>query len=668
MLRNIPIKRKLTIISMLTSSVALLLTCGVIVGFEIVNFRRGMEQELLTIATIAGDNSAAALTFDDPSAAELTLRSLAADTHINAAFIYDSKGQPFASYQPPVAATMMAPPVPSERNLHRFDNNDLEIFRDITVAGETVGTIYLRHDMLELRAYLVRSGYLSLGAMVAASLVAFLLTRKLLPMVAGPIMALGQVVRDVAARKDFSIRAEKWGEDEVGSLIDGFNEMLGEVQHRDAALQAAQDSLEKRVDERTEELASSLSVLNATLESTADGILAVNLSGQVVCHNTKFAVMWGISSEMLTRRDGNEMVAFIAAQTHKPEEFMRKVDDIARRKGEQDSDVIELTDGRTFERYVQPQSVGGENVGIVVNFRDVTLRKRAEADLAESARQLLETSRQAGMAEVATSVLHNVGNVLNSVNVSCSVVAEKVRKSRVGSVGKTAALLHRHAGDLAAFFTTDPNGRKLPDYLGKLAAGLAQEQEELLQELRLLGRNVDHIKDIVAMQQNYAKVSGVMETLAMSDLIEDSLRMNDGSLIRHSVEVVRDYGEVPQITVEKHKALQILVNLIGNAKQACDDSDRADKKITFCLTQHQGRIRVSVIDNGVGISPENLTRIFAHGFTTKPDGHGFGLHSGALAAREMGGSLIVHSDGLGTGATFTLELPLGGSHREPLSS
>ncbi|MEO5916028.1 MAG: CHASE sensor domain-containing protein, partial [Luteolibacter sp.] len=573
-LRNIPIKRKLTIISMLTSSVALLLTCGVIVGFEMVNFRRGMVGELLTTATMVGDNTVAALTFEDPAAAELTLRALGADNHIDAAFIYDAKGLPFASYQPSGATPITPPPVPIERNLHRFTDDSLEVFQDqladdylevfhdITVAGELVGTIYLRHDMLELRNNLVRSGYLALGAMVGASLVALLLTRKLLPMISGPIMNLGQVVRDVATRKDFSIRAEKQGEDEVGNLIDGFNEMLGEIQHRDAALQAVHESLEQRVEERTQELASSLSILNATLESTADGILAVNQSGQVVSYNTKFAAMWGFPPEVLQRQDDREWLALASAQVVDPEQFISKTGNRAVLHENQAFDVVQLKDGRTFERYVQSQNVGETPVGRVINYRDVTLRKRAEAELADTARQLLETSRQAGMAEVATSVLHNVGNVLNSVNVSCSVVADKVRKSRVGSVAKTAALLHRHTDDLAAFFTTDPTGRKLPEYLGKLAVGLADEQAELLQELRLLGKNIDHIKEIVAMQQNYAKVSGITETLPVSDLIEDGLHMNEGSLTRHAVQVVRDYGEVPQITVEKHKALQILVNLI----------------------------------------------------------------------------------------------------------
>jgi signal transduction histidine kinase len=141
------------------------------------------------------------------------------------------------------------------------------------------------------------------------------------------------------------------------------------------------------------------------------------------------------------------------------------------------------------------------------------------------------------------------------------------------------------------------------------------------------------------------------------DLVEDSLRLDDGVLTRHEVEVVREFGEVPLLNVEKHRLLQILVNLLRNAKLACQDSGRADKRLTVRVANGAGRIRISVIDNGVGIPLDNLTRIFNHGFTTRKGGHGFGLHSGALAAKEMGGSLTVHSDGAGLGATFTLELP-----------
>jgi PAS domain S-box-containing protein len=300
----------------------------------------------------------------------------------------------------------------------------------------------------------------------------------------------------------------------------------------------------------------------------------------------------------------------------------------------------------------------GRIIGTFGISKDITAIKNAELEVERLHRQLWETSRQAGMAEVATSVLHNVGNVLNSVNVSTTLLSEKLRKSKISSVGKVAQMLEAHGDDLPAFFASD-KARQLPTYVTSLAEHLACEQKQMLQELASLAQNIDHIKEIVAMQQSYSKVAGVRETLSVIDMVEDAIRMNAAALGRHTIEIERDYSPVPEICVEKHKVLQILVNLIRNAKYALDDSGRPDKKLILRVgVGGEDFANISVIDNGIGIPPENLTRIFAHGFTTKKDGHGFGLHSGALAAQEMGGFLKVHSDGPGHGACFTLALPL----------
>jgi signal transduction histidine kinase len=140
--------------------------------------------------------------------------------------------------------------------------------------------------------------------------------------------------------------------------------------------------------------------------------------------------------------------------------------------------------------------------------------------------------------------------------------------------------------------------------------------------------------------------------------VEDGLRLNESALTRHGIILRREFEDVPTILVDKHRVLQILVNLIRNAKHACEESDCAEKIVTVRVATSRLGVQVTVIDNGVGIAPENLTRIFNHGFTTKKEGHGFGLHSGAMTARELGGELSVESSGSGRGAVFTLDLPL----------
>lgn len=288
----------------------------------------------------------------------------------------------------------------------------------------------------------------------------------------------------------------------------------------------------------------------------------------------------------------------------------------------------------------------------------VEAKERALSELASAQGTLVELSRSAGMAEVATGVLHNVGNVLNSVNVSCNLLIEGLRDSRVGKVSQVAELMNKPAADIGRFMSEDPRGLQIPAYLAGLASALEEERARMLAETRTLHDRIDHIKEIVAMQQTYGRVMGVLELLPPAQLMEDALKLNAEALARHAIQIRREYAEVPDIRVDKHKVLQILLNLINNAKHACAEFGRPGRIITLKMARSaSGLLRLEVADNGVGIDPENLRRVFQHGFTTRRDGHGFGLHSGALVARELGGSLHAASDGVGRGATFTLELP-----------
>jgi signal transduction histidine kinase len=288
---------------------------------------------------------------------------------------------------------------------------------------------------------------------------------------------------------------------------------------------------------------------------------------------------------------------------------------------------------------------------------EIEQRKRVEAQVEKAHKELVLISRQAGMAEVATTVLHNVGNVLNSVNVSASVVTDQVNRSHAGKVARVADLMREHTADLGQFLTTDPRGQHMPDYVARLGEHLAKEQKDILAELNSLNNNINHIKEIVATQQSYAKVMCVTESVKVTDLIEDVLRMNEGLWARHAVRLTREFDrDLTLIIVDKHQVMQIITNLLRNAKHACDDSGRADKQITIRARHDGQRVKISVTDNGIGILPENLPSIFNQGFTTRKDGHGFGLHSGALAAKNLGGALTVQSDGMNLGATFTLVL------------
>jgi signal transduction histidine kinase len=324
-------------------------------------------------------------------------------------------------------------------------------------------------------------------------------------------------------------------------------------------------------------------------------------------------------------------------------------------------EAIHADAARLLRLTVLVSGVGLLFVGIVLGTgraRALRLVKVRTAQLRDAQSQLVDSARQAGMAEIATNVLHNVGNVLNSVNVSANLVCQKMRGSKSAGLSKAVALIHEHEADLGDFLTTDARGKALPAYLDKLAVALAAERQSINEELQRLTNGVEHIKGIVSAQQSLAGVSGVTESVNINDVVNDALRMA-GVQAQNDLTVVRDFPDVPLVSLDRHRVLLILLNLISNATHATKDNGDRPRELRLEVDVTAGQaVRITVADNGVGISQENLKRIFVHGFTTRADGHGFGLHSSALAAEEMGGALTVEAEGDGVGAAFTLHVPL----------
>ena len=415
-----------------------------------------------------------------------------------------------------------------------------------------------------------------------------------------------------------------------------------------AKLQVAEDNL-RRVETH----------FRATMEQLPIGIAQVDLDDRITRFNSAFCKMMGFSPEELTGKLFPEIT--YPDDLEGSEAAMQRL-----WRGEVnfytlEKRYIKKDGGIVWARVTVAPSrdADGTLYGAVGTLEDISERKAAEAEIDRVHKELVRASRQAGMAEVATNVLHNIGNVLNSLNVSANLIADNVRGLKGESLTRIVTLLQSNAAAIGNFMAEDERGKRVPEFLGQLATHLLVTQRSLLTELESLSRNIEHIKDIVATQQAYAKRCGVTERVAVASLVEDSLAMNRGAFVRHGVTLVRKFESVPEITVDKHKVLQILVNLERNAKYACDAAGRTDKTVTVRIAGADGGgVQIQIIDNGVGIAAETMQRLFTHGFTTKKDGHGFGLHSGALTAKEIGGSLTAHSDGIGRGATFTLILPL----------
>ena len=422
-------------------------------------------------------------------------------------------------------------------------------------------------------------------------------------------------------------------------------------------LQRANDELERRVSERTADLAKANTELQheqalfrTLLDTAYDYIYFKDLDSRFVRCSVSMGNWPGLTNGQFEGKTNFDVYREEQARTALAEE-----QEIIR-TGQALIGKVEKAvhpDGRItwlMTTKMPWREADGKIIGTVGISRDITSLKEAEAELKRAQKQLIEASRASGMAEVATGVLHNVGNVLNSVNVSASMLTKSVRASKVKLVGRAADLMKDHAADLGDFVTKDPQGLRMPQFLSELAEHLAREQAQALEELAGLQKNVEHINEIVAMQQNYATVAGVKSNVNITELIEDVLRLTETSIEHHGIKLAKELDtRLPEISVDRHKVLQILVNLIRNAKQACKNSPQPDKQLTVRARATDSRLSISVIDNGVGIPKENLTRIFAHGFTTRENGHGFGLHSSALAAKELGGKLLVSQRRTGKG-------------------
>jgi len=673
-----PIQRKVTVVTLLTSSAVLLVATGALFAFQLISFRQSFMRDLSVLSEIIANNSTAALAFRDQRAAREVLSALRAKPHVVSAWIQLPDGSEFARFGAPGARNDFTH-MPIDG--YRFEGHYLLQGRSIILNREPIGTLYLQSDYQSVYQELIQLYGGILATVLAVSfIVALLLSARLQRFISGPILRLADTAKVIAEKRDYSVRAEKMAQDELGLFTDAFNQMLAQIQAQDADLQAAHEDLARQVAALQREIAErkqaegalreSRALYHSLVEQMPAGVFRKDRQGRYVLANSWFCHLRGMKAEEILGKTPEELVAvelaeqggtrpgiihLLTAGTKHHERIMRSGEQV------EVEEEYPAVDGRKRYLHVVKSPVFGPDGKLIgtqgVQF-DMTALKQAEEELRKAQVELLEVSRQAGMAEVATGVLHNVGNVLNSLNVSVTLMRERLRKPRLENLNKVTLLLHEHGHDLASFLTNDPKGKLIPEYLSQLANCLAGENSEALRAMDEAAKNVEHIKEIVSMQQSYARIAGVFETLRPASLVNDALQVHAVSLEREGIKVVREFDEVAPITVDKHKVLQILINLVSNAKYALRESGRQDKVLCLGIAANgNGRLKITVSDNGIGIIPENLTRIFSHGFTTKKEGHGFGLHSGAIAAKEMGGNLTAHSDGTGRGATFTLELP-----------
>jgi PAS domain S-box-containing protein len=663
-LRDIPLRQKIMLVIMLISGAVLLIAFAGLLYLQAYTLRQQSTHGLGVVGEITAHNCGAAVIFKDEDAAAQILAGLKTMPEIVSARLESMDRERLASFGS-IQDEIEMKGARRENGL-QLRGNRILLVQPVIVNGIREGTLYLLADLHATTSRLLRvfAGIFAL-VLAASLLLTFVLSSQLERFITEPILRLARTARTIAECNDYSVRATKICADEMGVLTDAFNQMLVQIQAQDSALQGAQTKLQEQVTALQHEISerkraeAAHARLTAILEATPDIVLSAHPHGTAFYLNHAGRELFGLS-------DSNDITQLRPINLH-PEWARKIISEVgwpaAIKNGSWAGETavlnregIEIHVSQVLNAHT---NADGEVQYVSTVMRDMTKHREAEEALRVSQQKLLETSRLAGMAEVATGVLHNVGNVLNSVNVSANLMVERLRRSKASKLVQAAGLLTSKNGDLADYLTKDPNGQRLPGYLTRLGEFLVAENAELLNEADQLGRNIEHIKEVVAMQQSYAKVSGVFENLPLHLLVEDAIAMNLSAFERHGIRLERRFATVPPVRVDRHKVLQILINLLRNAKYALDDSKRIDKRLTIDISQSGEKVvYVAVTDNGIGIPEENLTRVFAHGFTTREEGHGFGLHSGALAARAMGGSLSVTSAGVGQGATFTLELPI----------
>ena len=658
-IRERSIQQKITLVIVLISSAVLLLACVALFLFQAWSIKKNFEDQLSVTGEIVANNIAVAVMFKDEEQAAQTLVGLKAMPEIVNAWVTLSDGSRLARFGEKDNGGKEF-----DTGIH-IEGDTFTLAQPVLRDGQRHGTLYLNADFSTVYSRLIRVyGGVVFTVLSVSLLLAFLLSSKFQGFVTKPILRLAGTAKRIAEDKDYSVRAEAAGRDEVGLLTDAFNQMLVQIQSQDTALQSTHselhaqfNSLGREVAERKKAQAAQAQ-LTAIIDSTPDFVGTADATGSVLFLNPAARRMIGLDEKSHICGIGlPDLHAEWAAQLVTTEGIPTALlagswvgETAVRHRDGGETHVSQII--------IAHRNTEGEIDRLSTVMRDISERKAAEEALRNSQRKLLETSRLAGMAEVATGVLHNVGNVLNSVNVSADLVQETLRNSKAQNVQKAAQLLVDRSDDLADFLTKEPAGQKLPAYMAKLGTHLVSENTKLLTEVESLARNIEHIKRVVAMQQRHAKVGGIFEDLDLASLVNDSIAMVFDTMGRKGIDLERQFSHIPTVRLDRHQVLQILINLIRNATQSLDHTERSDKKLTIVIVPTDNeRVRIIVRDNGVGISKENLTRVFGHGFTTRRDGHGFGLHSGSLAAKEMGGSLQVQSEGEGCGAQFTLELP-----------
>lgn len=512
----------------------------------------------------------------------------------------------------------------------------------------------LTHELYQIRISTITGMAL---ALLTGILLAFRFTHGIVP----PIQRLMSAANQVA-RGDLNAEVMVTSRDEIGRLGSLFNTMVNHL--RQAAmteqqmlneLQILNQDLETRVNNRTRDLEESEIKIRAILDNIGEGILVLNESGTIESLNPAAMTIFALRND-----EAIGLHSTLLAENYDVDKFAESEQ---QGNNQQPKEYLGLrSDGSTFpmEVVVSGVLIGNKRMRVCI-VRDITKRKETEQVLADAQNQLVDAAHKSGMADMATGVLHNIGNILNSVNLASEEIHRISGSSKITGLLKANDMLLKNYDNMDDFLTQDTRGKKLPEYFIKIGKVLNIEISDIQKESKELIAKTTMMKEVISTQQTYARSGFHNEQLNLPELVEDALKIQDASLKKWGVKLNTQFANTPACTGQKSKLLQVITNLIKNAKEAMSNNDQFNKPKEMIIETGMTNdtcVYLKIKDNGCGINEEQLTKIFNHGFTTKETGHGFGLHTCANAMTEMKGALKVDSKGVQKGACFTVILPI----------
>lgn len=687
-LQDISIKRKLTAIIMVASTVALLLVSGGFVTYELITYRQIMTHDLSALAEIIGDRSTAALTFEDKADAKENLK-LGAKKHIVAAGLYKD-GRLFAQYPEHPAAPDLFPASPGPSGA-RFEPNHLVLFHEIRLEGELIGTVYLKSDLREMNDRLKRYGAIVLLIMLASSVAIYFLSSVLQRIISRPIFHLAETARAVSDKKNYSVRATKHGADELGQLIDGFNEMLEQIQQRDAKLQQAHDELEKRVEERTRDLRAEIAErqrAESALQQQFTRISLLNQITQVISERQDTESILHVVLRQLEDRLSLDLgsVALFDAQADTLNVAALRVKNplLTTKLDLREGTVLALRDTgmhlcKEGQTVYAPDTLKGP-VALTEKLACAGLRSVVAVPLLVEnqlfgvllAARLKPDGFSSGDCEFLRMLSEHVALAAHQARLHGELerAYHELRQTQqtVMQQERLKAL-----GQMASGIAHDVNNALSPvvgfaDMMLRSEHGLTANGKKYLKHIRTAGEDIAHI--VARLREFYRRRDDTefLQKLNLNTLAEQVIDMTRPRWrdIPQShgitVEVQTDLApDVPELLGIESEVREAMTNLVLNAVDAIPDGGKITvrTRVTRCdVTQNGGEqpayVALEVSDTGVGMNDETRKRCLEPFFSTKGKrGTGLGLAMVYGVMERHEGKIEIESQ-LGKGTTFRL--------------